>query len=59
MSGAFEQKFHSCNFSFQGLVLPILCLIVTQIYADSDIDTGNREKKLCKSNFKNMINTLL
>jgi len=30
----------------KGLVLPILCLMLTQIQADSDIDTGNREKKL-------------
>ena len=32
--------------------------MVTQIQADSDNDTGNREKKICKFNFKNMINTI-
>ena len=33
--------------------------MVTQIQADSDNDTGNREKKLCKFNFRNMINASL
>ena len=34
------------NISFQGFVLPILCLMLTIISkADSDTDSGNRQKQ--------------
>ena len=44
IAGALEPKFNFCNFSFQGLGLPIFCLMLTIIKADSDTDYGNRQK---------------